>query len=249
MTSKKPKPIDIDGETEKALKLFDEGQLFQERNGWLSLAETAMAFLLDENERLKDRIQIAKQVKKNLKDIYSRIHFGQMHPVNPDSLLTVDDGEERNESGLFTEQEPTNIEITWLVSASDADRWHSDYDGTSFNPTLVETFDPNHKRYEQGNRTVDERINTNRSGSKKTSAKPDNNKSWKMEVQSMAAEKWIELLEQGATPSRASISEIVAKNCREIGLKTTQGNGPPSVSYLKQHVLSGNHWTPPKISR
>lgn len=155
---KEPRPIDINGQTDKAIKLFEEGHLYKEKNGWLSLAEMALAFLLDENERSKERSHIIKEVKKNLKDLYTRIHFCQLDPVNPDSFLTVDDARERNESGLFAEQEPTDVELTWLVRASVADRWLSDYNGISFNPALVEIFDPfhTHKRIDQESRTITE---------------------------------------------------------------------------------------------
>lgn len=67
---------------------------------------------------------------------------------------------------------------------------------------------------------------------------------WKMRVQAEAAVEWKRLRAIGCNPTRASIRPHLLKWCRENNIKTpTHLN--PSDGYLRTHVLSGKHWTPP----
>ncbi len=71
---------------------------------------------------------------------------------------------------------------------------------------------------------------------------------WKMEVQAIAAELWITLRKAGANPTIAGIVDQVARRCAERGIKTQIGVNPRS-GYLRTHVLSSQHWTPPPDDR
>ncbi|MFD2379117.1 hypothetical protein ACFSTJ_18830 [Ottowia pentelensis] len=71
---------------------------------------------------------------------------------------------------------------------------------------------------------------------------------WKMEVQAIAAELWITWRQMGANPTIAGIVDQVAKRCAERGIKTSSGVNPRS-GYLRTHVLSSKHWTPPPDDR
>jgi hypothetical protein len=68
---------------------------------------------------------------------------------------------------------------------------------------------------------------------------------WKMIIQSEAANLWKRLVTQGCSPSISSIVDDMAKWCREKKV-LTGGDFYPSREYLRRHVLSKKHWTPPK---
>ncbi len=67
---------------------------------------------------------------------------------------------------------------------------------------------------------------------------------WKMRVQAEAAAQILRLRSVGANPTVHSIVDGIARWCRENGVKT-DGGIFPSSGYLRTHVLSGKHWTPP----
>ncbi len=67
---------------------------------------------------------------------------------------------------------------------------------------------------------------------------------WKMRVQAEAAARFLRLRAQGANPTVHSILDDLAKWCQEHGVRTTLGIHP-SPGYLRNHVLSRKHWTPP----
>lgn len=67
---------------------------------------------------------------------------------------------------------------------------------------------------------------------------------WKMRVQAEAAAEWVRIRKTGANPTRASIRPHLLKWCRAEGVFTTIGVNP-SDGYLRTHVLSAAHWTPP----
>lgn len=67
---------------------------------------------------------------------------------------------------------------------------------------------------------------------------------WKMRVQAAAAEHWKRLRASGANPTVHSIVDWVAKWCKENDV-LTDGAINPSANYLRTHVLSSKHWTPP----
>jgi hypothetical protein len=67
---------------------------------------------------------------------------------------------------------------------------------------------------------------------------------WKMRVQAEAAAEWTRLRAVGANPTRTSIRPHLLKWCRENNVKTFIGVNP-SDGYLRTHVLSSKHWTPP----
>lgn len=69
-------------------------------------------------------------------------------------------------------------------------------------------------------------------------------KQWKMRVQAEAAAEWKKLRALGCNPTRASIRPHLVKWCRENDVKTDTGINPAD-GYLRSHVLSGKHWTPP----
>ena len=67
---------------------------------------------------------------------------------------------------------------------------------------------------------------------------------WKMRVQAEAAALWRRLRATGANPTRASIRPFLVAWCRANNVKTPTGINP-SDGYLRVHVLSAKHWTPP----
>lgn len=67
---------------------------------------------------------------------------------------------------------------------------------------------------------------------------------WKMRLQAEAAAEWLRVRKAGANPTRASIRPHLLKWCKANEVKTA-GNINPSDGYLRTHVLSGKHWTPP----
>lgn len=67
---------------------------------------------------------------------------------------------------------------------------------------------------------------------------------WKMEAQAIAAELWSNLRNAGANPTVAGIVDQVARICADRGIKTASGINP-TPGYLRTHVLSAKHWTPP----
>lgn len=67
---------------------------------------------------------------------------------------------------------------------------------------------------------------------------------WKMQVQAEAAAYWLRLRKSGANPTRGSIRPHLLRWCKENNVKTPGGINP-SDGYLRTHVLSGKHWTPP----
>ncbi len=71
---------------------------------------------------------------------------------------------------------------------------------------------------------------------------------WKMEVQAIAAELWTTLRRAGANPTVNAIIDEVAKRCADRGIKTSSGINP-NANYLRTHVLSAKHWTPPPDAR
>ncbi|CAM5788388.1 hypothetical protein ACFOHU_16385 [Ottowia pentelensis] len=71
---------------------------------------------------------------------------------------------------------------------------------------------------------------------------------WKMLVQAIAAELWTTFREAEANPTIAGIVDQVARRCVERGIKTSSGINP-TAAYLRVHVLSAKHWTPPDDRR
>ena len=69
-------------------------------------------------------------------------------------------------------------------------------------------------------------------------------KHWKMSVQAEAAAEWKRMRAMNCNPTRASIRPHLLKWCRQHNVKT-DSNINPSDGYLRTHVLSGKHWTPP----
>jgi hypothetical protein len=67
---------------------------------------------------------------------------------------------------------------------------------------------------------------------------------WKMRIQAEAAEHWRYLRSIGTNPTRASIRAHLLRWCVTNNVKTSGGINP-SDGYLRTHVLSGKHWTPP----
>jgi hypothetical protein len=67
---------------------------------------------------------------------------------------------------------------------------------------------------------------------------------WKMRVQAEAAAEWRRMRAMNCNPTLASIRPHLLKWCRENNVKTNS-NINPSDGYLRTHVLSSQHWTPP----
>jgi hypothetical protein len=67
---------------------------------------------------------------------------------------------------------------------------------------------------------------------------------WKMQIQSEATRMFKSLRNAGAQPKVHSIIDDLAKWCRNNNVKTASGVYP-SAGYIRTHVLSGKHWTPP----
>lgn len=71
---------------------------------------------------------------------------------------------------------------------------------------------------------------------------------WKMKVQAEATQMIVRGRTHGAQPVVHSILDDLVRWCRENGVKTQDGEGVfPSAGYLRTHVLSSKHWTPPKM--
>lgn len=68
---------------------------------------------------------------------------------------------------------------------------------------------------------------------------------WKMRVQAQAADKFVRLRKSGANPTVYSILDDLVRWCAENDVRTERGV-IPSANYLRVHVLSGKHWTPPR---
>lgn len=67
---------------------------------------------------------------------------------------------------------------------------------------------------------------------------------WKMKIQAEATELCKRLRNSGASPTKSSICDPMAKWCRENNVKTDNGIFPTS-NYLRTHVLGGKHWDLP----
>lgn len=67
---------------------------------------------------------------------------------------------------------------------------------------------------------------------------------WKMRVQAEAAAEWKRLRSMSCNPTRASIRPHLLKWCKDNCVLTSTGINP-SDGYLRTHVLSERHWTPP----
>lgn len=67
---------------------------------------------------------------------------------------------------------------------------------------------------------------------------------WKATVQAEAAALWIRIRKSGGTPKVFNIVDKMATWCRQNEVKTDDGVYP-SAGYLRVHVLSSKHWTPP----
>lgn len=68
---------------------------------------------------------------------------------------------------------------------------------------------------------------------------------WKMRVQAEATTRFKRLRAAGASPTVNSIKDDLAKWCRDNDVKTS-GHVFPSSNYLRTHVLSRKHWSPPR---
>jgi len=67
---------------------------------------------------------------------------------------------------------------------------------------------------------------------------------WKMQIQAEATAMFKRLRKAGAQPKVHSVVESLAVWCRKNGVKTGTGIYP-SAGYIRTHVLSSKHWTPP----
>lgn len=67
---------------------------------------------------------------------------------------------------------------------------------------------------------------------------------WKMKVQAEATAMYLRLYEAGANPTIRSIKDDLATYCRKESITTDTGI-LPTGEYLRSHVLSKKHWTPP----
>ena len=67
---------------------------------------------------------------------------------------------------------------------------------------------------------------------------------WKTKIQEEAASRMKKLREAGANPTVHSLLDGLVRWCRENDIKTDSGIYPAN-GYLRTHVLSGKHWTPP----
>lgn len=68
---------------------------------------------------------------------------------------------------------------------------------------------------------------------------------WKMRVQAEAADMFVRLRKSGANPTVYSILDDLVRWCAKNDVRTKQGV-IPKAAYLRVHVLSGKHWTPPR---
>lgn len=67
---------------------------------------------------------------------------------------------------------------------------------------------------------------------------------WKMRIQAEATAYCLRLRNSGASPTKNSILEAMARWCRDNDVKT-DGRIYPSANYLRTHVLGGRHWDVP----
>lgn len=67
---------------------------------------------------------------------------------------------------------------------------------------------------------------------------------WKMQIQTEATVYCLRLRKSGASPTKHSILEPMAKWCRDNDVKT-ETKIYPSANYLRTHVLGGKHWDVP----
>jgi hypothetical protein len=67
---------------------------------------------------------------------------------------------------------------------------------------------------------------------------------WKMRIQAEATASVLKLRKSGASPTKSSTTEMMAKWCRDNNL-ITDGGVFPSANYLRTHVLGGKHWDLP----
>lgn len=67
---------------------------------------------------------------------------------------------------------------------------------------------------------------------------------WKMQVQTEATALCLRLRKSGASPTKKSIVESLARWCRDNDVKTDTKIFP-SANYLRTHVLGGAHWDLP----
>lgn len=67
---------------------------------------------------------------------------------------------------------------------------------------------------------------------------------WKMRIQTEATAMFKRQRKAGAQPAVYSIIDSLAAWCRDNGVKT-DSDIFPSAGYIRTHVLSGKHWTPP----
>jgi len=68
---------------------------------------------------------------------------------------------------------------------------------------------------------------------------------WKMQIQAEATALFKRQRKAGAQPTVYSIVDSLAKWCRDNGVKT-DSDLFPSAGYIRTHVLSRKHWTPPR---
>ncbi len=69
-------------------------------------------------------------------------------------------------------------------------------------------------------------------------------KQWKMRVQAEAAAEWKRMRAMNCNPTRASIRPHLLRWCKANNVLTSSHINP-SDGYLRTHVLSAKHWTPP----
>lgn len=67
---------------------------------------------------------------------------------------------------------------------------------------------------------------------------------WKMQIQAEATALCLRLRKAGASPTKNSILDSMAKWCRDNNVMT-DGKIFPSANYLRTHVLGGKHWELP----
>lgn len=67
---------------------------------------------------------------------------------------------------------------------------------------------------------------------------------WKMQIQAEATAFCLKLRQSGASPTKRSILDPMAKWCRDNNVKTDTKIFP-SANYLRTHVLGGKHWDVP----
>jgi hypothetical protein len=69
---------------------------------------------------------------------------------------------------------------------------------------------------------------------------------WRNIVRAEAWEEWVRTLAKNGTPTLENVSVYLAKWCKANGVNTGTTNKHPSASYLKVHIISGKHWSPPR---